>query len=294
MLADGTVLESRTTPSPMALRAARVGLGALGIIYSVTLRTSPRTRINRRRLAEAAGRDAGRLDELNAGYRPFRVLRLPPHRDRALPRERPHRRAAAAAEPRQLVYAQEVMLENWVGQAASRGSARRHPAHPALAARRRRRSGARPRSTAATGSSPPSAGSSSPRWSTGSRASMRAEAVERVLELAERRRAAGRLPDRGPLRRRRRLAPEPLARARHVLHRRAPGPRLDWEPYFRAVEAVMDAYGGPPALGQAPFPDRRDAGEPLLPALATTSRRSRARLDPEGASANDYLDRALG
>ena len=42
--------------------------------------------------------------------------------------------------------------------------------------------------------------------------------------------------------------------------------KLDWEPYFRGVEEVMDDLRRAPALGQAPLPDRRDAGA-ALPAL---------------------------
>ena len=41
---------------------------------------------------------------------------------------------------------------------------------------------------------------------------------------------------------------------------------MEWRPYFEAVEEIMDEYGGRPALGQAPLPDRRDAG-PALSAL---------------------------
>ena len=68
--------------------------------------------------------------------------------------------------------------------------------------------------------------------------------------------------------------------------------RLDWEPYFRGVEEIMDSYGGPPALGQAPLPDGGDAGAAVsavgrLPAV-------RARLDPEGVFSNAYVDRVLG
>src|SRR4029453_18174694 len=41
VLADGSVLECSRAADPETLRAARVGLGALGVIASVTLRCVP-------------------------------------------------------------------------------------------------------------------------------------------------------------------------------------------------------------------------------------------------------------
>ena len=95
------------------------------------------------------------------------------------PRRRSAARAGAPASRRAralgaAVYAQEVMLENWVGQAVcARGPPFPLPGPAPHRASRPPGPGARPRSTAATGSSPPSVGSGSRRWSTGSRASTR-------------------------------------------------------------------------------------------------------------------------
>ena len=69
--------------------------------------------------------------------------------------------------------------------------------------------------------------------------------------------------------------------------------KLDWEPYFRGVEAIMDDYGGPPALGQASLPDRRDAGA-ALSALGGLPARSAPASTPSGVFTNDYTDRVLG
>jgi L-gulonolactone oxidase len=67
---------------------------------------------------------------------------------------------------------------------------------------------------------------------------------------------------------------------------------MAWEPYFRAVEAIMDELGGRPHWGKRHFQS-----------AATLSARYpewerfqevRRRLDPEGRFANDYTDRVLG
>lgn len=65
-----------------------------------------------------------------------------------------------------------------------------------------------------------------------------------------------------------------------------------YEPYFRAVEAIMDDYGGRPHWGKLHFQSHRE--------LATrypewdAFRAVRARLDPEGRFANAYTDKVLG
>ena len=70
----------------------------------------------------------------------------------------------------------------------------------------------------------------------------------------------GLLPDRDAGRRRRRRPAQPRPRARHDATSRSTSTGgCEWRPYFEAVEAIMDSYGGRPALGQAPLPDRGDA-----------------------------------
>ena len=53
--ADGELRELSALRTPDELLAARVGLGALGAIYSVTLRTVPAFTLHRARPAAAAG-----------------------------------------------------------------------------------------------------------------------------------------------------------------------------------------------------------------------------------------------
>ena len=277
---------------PDLLRAARVGLGALGIIYSVTVRTVPSYTLDRVDSPKPLGDTLNRLDELNAGTDHFEFYVFP-DTDIALCRE--SRRTDEPPAPRHpaLVYAQEVMLENWVGQALR---ARRPPlpfAGAAAGAHRLARRGAlAARSTAGTGSSPPSGGSSSPRWSTGSRASTRRAAIERVLEVAARPKHAVAFPievrfvaaDDSML--------SPSHAARHLLRRRPPGPPHGWEPYFREVEAIAREYGGRPHWGKRHFQTAATLA-PLYPRWADFAA-VRSRLDPGGLFRNDYTERVLG
>jgi L-gulonolactone oxidase len=67
---------------------------------------------------------------------------------------------------------------------------------------------------------------------------------------------------------------------------------MDWEPYFRAVEAIMVEYEGRPHWGKRHF----QTAETLARRYPRWHdfRDVRARLDPEGRFRNVYTDRVLG
>ena len=67
---------------------------------------------------------------------------------------------------------------------------------------------------------------------------------------------------------------------------------MEWEPYFRAVEEVMEAFGGRPHWGKRHF----QTAATLAPRYPEWKRFAavRARLDPEGRFANRYVERVLG
>jgi L-gulonolactone oxidase len=69
-------------------------------------------------------------------------------------------------------------------------------------------------------------------------------------------------------------------------------PRLDWEPYFRGIEEIMDSYDGRPHWGKRHFQTARTLA-PRYPRWAEFAA-ERARLDPEGRFANRYTERVLG
>jgi FAD/FMN-containing dehydrogenase len=68
--------------------------------------------------------------------------------------------------------------------------------------------------------------------------------------------------------------------------------RLDWETYFRGVEAIADDYGGRPHWGKRHF----QTAETLAPRYPRWNefQRLRAKLDPDGRFSNAYTDRILG
>jgi FAD-linked oxidoreductase len=67
---------------------------------------------------------------------------------------------------------------------------------------------------------------------------------------------------------------------------------MEWEPYFRAVEAIMDELGGRPHWGKRHF----QTAETLRGRYPDWDRFQavRARLDPEGRFGNAWTDRVLG
>ena len=67
---------------------------------------------------------------------------------------------------------------------------------------------------------------------------------------------------------------------------------MEWEPYFRAVEAIADEHGGRPHWGKRHF----QTAATLAPRYPGWDRFAavRARLDPDGVFSNPYTDRVLG
>jgi L-gulono-1,4-lactone dehydrogenase len=67
---------------------------------------------------------------------------------------------------------------------------------------------------------------------------------------------------------------------------------MEFETYFRAVEAIMDEYGGRPHWGKRHY----QTAATLAPRYPEWERFAavRRRLDPEGRFENDYLRRVLG
>ena len=105
----------------------------------------------------------------------------------------------------------------------------------------------------------------------------------------------GLLPDRDAGRRRRRRPAQPLARARHRLHRRPPVPGDGVAPLLRGGRGDHGRLRRPPPLGQAPLPDRRDPGAALpalggvpgAPATSSTPTASSPTSTPSASSAPD-------
>ena len=171
VLADGSVRELSADADPELLRAARVGDRR----PRRDLRGDPALRS---RLHAAPGRHAAparggarHLPGARRRPRPLRALHLPLRRLRPGAGAQPHRRAAAPARPRRRLPQRRRARE--LGAGGALGGRQALPARDpvALAARRPARLRQHADRPQRPRSSPTSAASASPRWSTGCRAS---------------------------------------------------------------------------------------------------------------------------
>jgi L-gulonolactone oxidase len=288
--ADGGLREISAESDPDLFRAARVGLGSLGVIYAVTIRCVPAYTLNRVDSPKPLDEVLANLDELNqADHFEFYVF---PHTTTALCRE--SRRTDEPPSPRSAaaIYMQEVVLENWVGSVFA-AAGRRFPSRaPTLARIASRGVG---RSTKVDRSHKVFPSERRIRFTEMEYAIPRehaAEAVRRVLDIAAR-------PELGvafPIEVRfvaaddAHLSPSHDRDACYVaVHQDR---KLDWKSYFPAVEAVMADYRGRPHWGKRHF-QTAETLAPLYPRW-DEFQAARARLDPDGAFRNAYSDRVLG
>lgn len=289
-LVDGTG-EVRDLRGGDELRAARVSLGALGAISAVTLRCVPAFTIHRVDRPAALDDVLPRLDELvgshdhwEAFVMPYtrRALMLTSERTDRLPE--PPGRAAA--------FVHDVVLENGVLGAFCRAGRAFPRAIPALNRTLGRLMGGSERLDA---SNRVYANTRLVRFTEMEYAIRRehaAEALERVLALIERRR----LPVGFPIELRVTAPDDALLStaferptAYIAVHQYV---GMEFETYFRAVEAIMDEYDGRPHWGKRHY---QSAGT-LRPRYPEWDRFAeiRERLDPERRFENDHLRRVLG
>jgi FAD-linked oxidoreductase len=291
VLPDGTLLEVSPTSEPELLPAVRVGLGALGVIATVTLRTLPVFSIRRTDSPQPLSETLERLQDLADGSDHFEFYVFP-HTDVALLRE--SERTDEPPDPRHpaIDFGQAVILENWVMGAIVRAG-RRFPSQiPRLA---RFASSQLAKSMKMDRSYRVFASRRMVRFTEMEYAIPRrhaAEAIPRVLEAAER----ADPPVGFPIEVRfvagddSMLSPAHDRDSCYVAVHQYQG--MAWESYFRSVEAIMDSYGGRPHWGKRHFQtaatlaERYPRWDDFLAA--------RGRLDPEGTFRNHYLDRVLG
>jgi len=292
VLADGSTLTcSASDPDPTTWQAARVGVGSLGVIAAVTLRAVPAFTLRGVDKPAPLAETLGQLEELGERNDHFELFVFP-HCDTALTRT--NNRVEEPPRPRSRVsaWANDVLLTNHAFHAfclAGRALPRFIPALNRTVTRlagsstrvdRSDRIFASPRLVRFTEME-----YALPRERT-------AEAVRRVMEL---------IPARGfrvPFPIEVRLVAEDDALLSPA-HGRPTGyvavhmfKGMAWEPYFRAVEAIMDEYGGRPHWGKRHF----QTAETLRPRYPRWDewQAVRARLDPDGRFRNAYSDRVLG
>jgi L-gulonolactone oxidase len=291
VLGDGSVRHLNAATDPELLRAARVGVGTLGAIAAVTLRCVPAfdlLRVDsphpREEVLDSFGERADAHEHFELFTFPYSDLALVLERNRTEEPPRPRSRAAA--------YLNDVVLENWALEAlAATGKAipRLIPALARLAGR----------------------------FAAGSRTSDRSdrvfvnerrvrftemeyalprehatEAARRVVEWVR----SNRYPVFFPIEMRvsagddASLSPAHERATAYIAVHQYRG--MEWRPYFEAVEAIMDDYGGRPHWGKRHFQTAATLA-PRYPAWQEFQR-ARGALDPQRVFSNEYTDRVLG
>jgi FAD-linked oxidoreductase len=291
VLADGSVLVCSEQSEPEVFRAARVGLGSLGVIAEVQLRCVPAFTLHGVDAPAPLAQTLDRFEELVLGNDHFEFFVFP-YADVALTRT--NNRTDRPARPRSSAsaYLNDVLLNNHAFGLLCRLGRRAPALIPRINRLVTRLAG---RSERVEESASIFASPRLVRFTEMEYALPRErtpEAVRRVMAMIER----GGLQVPFPIEVRSVAADDAMLStaagrdsgfvAVHMFE------GMEWEPYFRAVEAIMDELGGRPHWGKRHF---QTAGTlrgryPEWDAFASI----RARLDPTGRFANEWTDRVLG
>jgi L-gulono-1,4-lactone dehydrogenase len=291
VLADGSVRELSAGAHPDLLRAARVGIGALGAITAVTLRCVPAftlhrvdTRRPREEVFDAFQEGADSNEHFELFTFPYADSVLVLERNRTDGPPRPRGRAAA--------YLNDIVLENWALEAisaAGKVAPRAIPSLARLAARLASGSRATDRSDRIF------ANERRVRFTEmeyGVPREHGPEAARRVIEWVR----ANRYPVFFPIEMRVTAADDALLSPSHerdtayiAVHQYR---GMEWRPYFEAVESIMNEYGGRPHWGKRHFQTAATlAGR--FPRWADFQA-VRDELDPGRVFTNEYAERVLG
>jgi L-gulono-1,4-lactone dehydrogenase len=291
VLADGSTLECSREREPEVFDAARVSLGSLGVLAEVTLRCVPAFRLRGLDRPAPLSETLERFSELALGNEHFEFFVFP-HSQTALTRTNNRTEEAARPRGRVAAYANDVLLTNHAFELFCRLGRRLPSRIPQINRLVTRLAGsssrvdrsdlifASPRLVRFTEME-----YSIPRERT-------SEAVRRILEVVSSRGFAVPFP----------IEVRTVASDDAFLstaYGRDSGfvavhmyRGMEWEPYFRAVEAVMDELDGRPHWGKRHF----QSAATLRGRYPAWDRFQavRARLDPAGRFTNAHIDRVLG
>jgi L-gulono-1,4-lactone dehydrogenase len=291
VLGDGSVRHLSATTDPELLRAARVGVGALGAITAVTLRCVPEFTLLRVDAPHPREEVLDTFGERADGHEHFELFTFP-YSDLALLLERNRTEEPPAPRRRAAAYLNDVALENWALEAlAATGKAipRLIPALSRLAGRLA--SGGR----TSDRSDRVFVNERRVRFTEMEYALPREhgpEAARRVIEWVR----SNRYPVFFPIEMRvsagddASLSPAHGRDTAYIAVHQYRG--MEWRPYFEAVEAIMDDYGGRPHWGKRHFQTAATLA-PRYPAW-DEFQRARDALDPNRVFSNEYTDRVLG
>jgi L-gulono-1,4-lactone dehydrogenase len=289
VLADGSVRHLSAATDPELLRAARVGVGALGAISAVTLRCVPAFDLLRVDAPHPREEVLDTFHERADAHEHFELFTFP-YADSALVLER--NRTEARPRGRGAAYLNDVVLENWaLGMLASTGKAlpRTIPALSRLAGRLASGSRTSDRSDRVF------ANERRVRFTEmeyGVPRDKGPEAVRRVIEWVR----SSEYPVFFPIEMRVAagddafLSPSHERDTAYIAVHQYRG--MEWRPYFEAVEAIMDDYGGRPHWGKRHFQTAATLA-PRYPAW-DGFQRARDTFDPGRVFANEYTQRVLG
>jgi L-gulonolactone oxidase len=289
--AAGELVACSADEDPELFRAARVGLGAVGVVTGITLRCAPLYTLRRSDAPRPLDETLERLDEHVDGSERFELFVFPYTRT-ALTRTTERTDDEPRPPSRFAEWVNDVVFENRLFELFLRLGRAAPSAIPAInrtltrlvrpseRVDRSYRIYANPRLVRFTEMEyalPRAAGR---------------EALERVMAMIERRR----LPISFPIEFRF-VAPDDAylspaggrETAYIAVHTYRP---MEHETYFRAVESIMREYDGRPHWGKRHYRTAAD----LAPAYPDWDRfqQVRERLDPGRLFRNDYLDRVLG
>jgi L-gulonolactone oxidase len=291
VLADGSLRELNAARDPDLLRAARVSIGALGAVSSVTLRCVPAFTLHRvdtpcprEEVFDAFQQRADENDHFELFTFPYADSALVLERNRSDRPPRPRGRAAA--------FLNDIVLENWALEAISAAGKifpRGIPSFSRLAAWLASGSKSTDRSDRIF------ANERRVRFTEmeyGVPREHGPEAARRVIAWVR----SNRYPVFFPIEMRVTAADDALLSPSHerdtayiAVHQYR---GMEWRPYFEAVESIMDEYGGRPHWGKRHFQTAATLAEryPRWSAF----RAARDELDPSRVFANEYAERVLG
>ncbi|HEX3174439.1 MAG TPA: D-arabinono-1,4-lactone oxidase [Solirubrobacterales bacterium] len=290
VLADGSVRELDAA-TPELLRAARVGLGALGAIAAVTLRCVPAFVLERIDSPQPREEVLESFEERAAANDHFELFTFP-YADSALVLERNRVEGPARPRGRLAAYLNDTVLENWALEALSAAGKALPRAIPALS-----------RLAAALASGGKTVDRSDRVFASERRVRFTEmeygvprehgpTAARRVIEWVR----ANRYPVFFPIEMRVAAGDDALLSPSHerdtayiAVHQYR---GMEWRPYFEAVERIMGEYDGRPHWGKRHFQTAATLA-PRYPAWAAFQA-ARDELDPGRAFTNEYAARVLG
>jgi L-gulonolactone oxidase len=291
VLADGSLRELSAASDPDLLRAARVSIGALGVVTAVTLRCVPAFTLHRidtpcprEQVFDAFQQRADEHDH-------FELFTFP-YADSALVLERNHTDGPPRPRGKAAAFLNDIVLENWALEAISAAGKlfpRGIPSFSRLAAWLASGSKSTDRSDLIF------ANERRVRFTEmeyGVPREHGPEAARRVIEWVR----SNRYPVFFPIEMRVTAADDALLSPSHerdtayiAVHQYR---GMEWRPYFEAVEAIMNEYGGRPHWGKRHFQTAATLAE-RYPRWADFQA-ARDELDPNRVFGNEYAQRVLG